>query len=96
MISNAMETVIVSYIGTALTPSTSMTFISSCTNLNNYNQSAYYNQYGMSFILARPTYKGHVWMEVLVLVCSQTRVSLVLVGTNTPKKLTPPRGGNWW
>jgi hypothetical protein len=22
-------------------------------------------------------------------------VSLVLVGTNTPKKLTPPRGGNW-
>jgi hypothetical protein len=24
-----------------------------------------------------------------------TCVSLVLVGTNTPKKLTPPRGGNW-
>jgi hypothetical protein len=24
-----------------------------------------------------------------------TGVSLVLVGTNTPKKLTPPRGGNW-
>jgi hypothetical protein len=48
-------------------------------------------------------YSGHVWMEVLVLVCSKltpklntlepnTCVSLVLVGTNTPKKLTPPRG----
>jgi hypothetical protein len=24
-----------------------------------------------------------------------TCVSLVLVGTNTPEKLTPPRGGNW-
>jgi hypothetical protein len=24
-----------------------------------------------------------------------TCVSLVLVGTNTSKKLTPPRGGNW-
>jgi hypothetical protein len=24
-----------------------------------------------------------------------TCVSLVLVGTNTPKKLTPLRGGNW-
>jgi hypothetical protein len=24
-----------------------------------------------------------------------TCVSLVLVRTNTPKKLTPPRGGNW-
>jgi hypothetical protein len=24
-----------------------------------------------------------------------TCVSLVLVGTNAPQKLTPPRGGNW-
>jgi hypothetical protein len=47
-------------------------------------------------------YIGHVWIEVLVLVCSKLTPKLtlwsqthVLVGTNTPKKLTPPRGENW-
>jgi hypothetical protein len=46
-------------------------------------------------------YFGHEQMHVLVLLWSKLKknpnmcVSLVLVSTNTPKILTPPRGGKW-